>query len=154
MKLPTYSKVLSVAMLALLMSTHSNAQKLYKWVDAQGNISYQDQPPPENAKVLDQKEVGDRRSPPSEANSDPIKIYTVENCAPCAQSVLHMIKMGVPHVELPLSEDREAQSLILEKTSSLIAPTILVGDSVLQAPSNDELTEAIKAAGYELPDSA
>lgn len=154
MKLPTYSKVLAAAMLTLLLSTHSNAQKLYKWVDAQGNISYQDQPPPENAKVLDQKDVGDSKGPPTPATTDPIKIYTVDNCAVCAQAVLHMIKMGVPHVELPLSGDREAQSLILEKTSSLIAPTILIGDQVLQAPTNDELTEAIKAAGYALPDSA
>ncbi|RBP53443.1 glutaredoxin family protein [Arenicella xantha] len=150
MKLPNHTQVLFAALLSAAVSTTADAQKLYKWVDAQGNISYQDSPPPENAKLLDEKQVG--RTGGSEAdapaNGDPIKVYTVANCALCAQSVLLMIKMGVPHVELPLNEDRAAQSLILEKTSSLIAPTIMIGETILQAPSDDELSEAITAAGY------
>jgi len=149
MKLAKTTQVLLIALPITIFSTNAVAQKLYKWVDSKGNISYQDQPPPENAKVLEEKTVattGDVAS--STSNSEPIKVYTVDECAVCAQSVLHLTKMGIPYVELPLNGDREAQSAILEKTSRLIAPSIMIGDDILQAPSNSVLTEAVKNAGY------
>ncbi|GHA09972.1 hypothetical protein GCM10008090_19420 [Arenicella chitinivorans] len=152
MKLSNYIRVVSVALLTTLISTSAGAQKLYKWVDAQGNISYQDQPPPESGKLLEEKTVAQGKSNAATAtgNQPTIKVYTVDSCAPCAQVVLNLMKMGVPHVELPLNDDREAQSLILEKTSSLIAPTILIGDQVLQAPSEADLKQSVIDAGYEV----
>ena len=152
MKLSNHIRLASVALLTALISTSAGAQKLCKWVDAQGNISYQDQPPPESGKLLEEKTVaqGKASSGSTANNQPPIKVYTVDNCATCAQVVLNLMKMGVPHVELPLNDDREAQSLILEKTSSLIAPTILIGDQVLQNPSEADLKQSVIDAGYEI----
>ena len=38
MKLPNHTQVLFAALLSAAVSTTADAQKLYKWVDAQGNI--------------------------------------------------------------------------------------------------------------------
>ena len=43
-----------------LIFFNANAGKLYKWVDAQGNVSYQDQPPPKGSKILSEKEVASK----------------------------------------------------------------------------------------------
>jgi len=125
---------------------------MYKWVDANGNISYQEQEPPANAKVLDEIDVGKIKSNGSNAvtNNQPIKVYTASECPTCIQSVQHLTKLGLPYVELPIEGDRKAQSIILERTSSLVLPTILVGDDILQSPSNDALTAAVKKAGYSV----
>lgn len=153
MKLAKTLQLLCIAASVMLIANNAAAQKLYKWVDANGNISYQDQPPPKDAKVLGEIDVSksaSRSNSSSAGKTEAIKVYTVDDCPNCARSVQHLIKLGIPHVELPLNSDREAQSMILEKTSSVVAPSILIGDDILQAPSNDALTAAVKKAGYKV----
>jgi len=152
MKLVKTLQLSCIVALTSMITSNVVAQTLYKWVDADGNISYQDQPPPENAKILDEIDVKKSavKSSGSAVRTDPIKIYTVADCPPCAKSVSHLIALGVPHVELPLEEDRAAQSLILEKTASLVAPTIMIGENMLQSPTNEALSTAIEKAGYKL----
>ncbi len=46
--------------LLLMMGIHTpltHAVKLYKWVDEQGNVTYQDQPPPANASEVEEKNI-------------------------------------------------------------------------------------------------
>jgi len=46
--------------LLLMMGIHApltHAVKLYKWVDEQGNVTYQDQPPPANATEVEEKNI-------------------------------------------------------------------------------------------------
>ena len=150
---------LSAGLAAALCLTASTAVagKLYKWVDADGNISYQDQPPPDNVKLLEEREVagigegGSNSSPDSDKPE--IVIYTVNNCQPCDDMVTHLLKLGVPHIQRPLQDDREAQSRILAQTDSLIAPTIFVGDSIFQGSRHKEVTSAIKEAGYTVKEA-
>jgi len=62
----------------------ATAGKLYKWVDDEGNISYQDQPPPTDANVLDEREVKSSGSsaprPAGESNKLPVFVYVVDDC--------------------------------------------------------------------------
>lgn len=152
MKLIKTLQFLCLAAGVSMFTINAAAQKLYKWVDADGNISYQDQAPPENAKVLDEIDIKKKAIKPSGSviRTDPIKVYTVDDCAACDQSVSHLVSIGVPHVVLPLGEDREAQSMIMERTSSVIVPTILIGETLLQSPTNDALSAAVEKAGYKI----
>lgn len=46
--------------LLLVMGIHvplAHATKLYKWVDEQGNVTYQDRPPPANASEVEEKHI-------------------------------------------------------------------------------------------------
>lgn len=140
----------ALILLALCVSDSANAGKLYKWVDSNGNISYQDRPPPKGAKVLEESTISQKQTSDKErgANQTPIKVYTVENCDACVSTVKHIKSLRVPMLEIPLQNDREAQTLILERTGSLIVPTLLMGQQVFQNPNQDQLERELLNAGY------
>lgn len=139
-----------VLLLAVSVVNSATAGKLYKWVDSNGNISYQDRPPPKGAKLLEESTI--KNSVPSDnergANQTPIKVYTVENCDSCASTVKHLKSLRVPMLEIPLQNDRDAQTLILERTGSLIVPTLVMGERVFQNPNQDQLEKELLDAGY------
>ncbi len=133
---------------SLITADHANAGKLYKWVDEKGNISYQDQPPPKNAKILSEKET-DAKEPKENNDLPDVVVYTVENCDLCDKLVTMLRKDKVPHIVLPLAEDRDAQSRILQLADSIIAPSIFIGDELVQTNSEQSLREKLEQAGFE-----
>lgn len=143
-----------------LLSSSANAGKLYKWVDAQGNVSYQDKKPPKGSKIISEKEVKSAESIRIEKQSSQnkalpsITIYTVDDCDVCERFVTFLQKNKVPHIERPLKSDRDAQSKILERTGSLRAPSLLIGDSVFQKKTVTELSKALSGAGYSVNSEA
>jgi glutaredoxin len=56
----------------------------------------------------------------------------------------------ISHIELPLEDDREAQRKILQKVDSIIAPTIFIGDDIVQGGSEEGLREQLRSAGFEI----
>lgn len=141
--------------LSLLFST-ANAGKLYKWVDAKGKISYQDNPPPKGSKILSEKEVKSSSSIRSEEQTSQNKslpkvtIYTMNNCIDCDEFITFMRKNQVPHIARPLESDRDAQSYILSKVGAIKAPTMIIGNNVIQNKTIDEFQAALIEAGYDI----
>ena len=131
----------------LLFSSFIQAGKLYKWVDENGVVSYQDSPPPKGSKILEESTT-ETQAVRAVASKDPITIYTVENCDACAQVVKHLQELNVPLVELPLHNDREAQDIILERGNSLIAPTMFIGEQMLQGGNITNIERALNDSGY------
>jgi len=135
-----------------------NAGKLYKWVDADGNISYQDQPPPDNVKVLEEREVKapttTAKSKKSSTKKPKVILYTVANCIVCDGLAVQLKKFGVPHIERSLQSDREAQSKILETTGSVVAPVVFIGEQILQSPNTNQLASNLKQAGYVIQETS
>jgi len=81
-----WARLCLLFLLSLVLVSHANAAKLYKWVDANGNISYQSSPPPENAKILSEKDIKATRgaSPQLDGGkTSPVTVFVVENCAAC-----------------------------------------------------------------------
>lgn len=68
--IPTYSAIVMFSVAALLISMSTAEARWYKWVDENGNISYQDQPPPsdykESTQVLNSQGVTVKRIPSHE----------------------------------------------------------------------------------------
>lgn len=137
-----------------LISTPSIAGKLYKWVDANGVVSYQDRPPPSGSNILSEKEVkarvAEKKSPNQNRTLPIVKIYTVENCDLCESFITMMRINKVPHIELSLQSDREAQSKILDKLGSLKAPSMLIGEQAFQDSSIAKLTKTLTNAGFTI----
>jgi glutaredoxin len=146
--------ILKMILVSLMMTAASsaNAAKLYKWVDANGNISYQDQPPPKDAKILSEKDVVLKQNskPNNNQNLPEVIIYTVSNCVPCDRLVRVLQENKIPHIELPLEDDRDAQKKILAKANSIIAPSIFIGKNILQGGSEENLKQQLRSVGYTL----
>jgi len=141
--------------LALLLVSYGPevfAGKLYKWVDANGNISYQDQPPPKNGKILSEKEVATSGDEPVQDSDGlpQVTVYSVDDCELCDRLVSVLRANKVPHIELPLEDDRGAQAKILEKASSIIAPTIFIGEDIIQGGNEENLRAELRSAGFDV----
>jgi len=74
MKISTRYSVL-IVLLCSLSSGYANAAGIYKWVDAEGNVHYGEQPPPEGAKqmpIRSSSSANQNNEPlPSSHNIDP-----------------------------------------------------------------------------------
>ncbi|MGK0374794.1 MAG: glutaredoxin [Arenicella sp.] len=147
----TILKTILVSLITMA-ATSAHAAKLYKWVDANGNISYQDQPPPKTGKILSEKEVVLKNDSAQQENQNlpEVVIYTVSNCTLCDRLVWVLKENKVPHIELALEDDRDAQKKILAKSNSIIAPSIFIGENILQGGSEENLKEQLRSVGYTL----
>lgn len=143
------SSLIAIAIVCLFLSTDAVAAgKLYKWVDAQGNVSYQDSRPPQNAKVLEETTLSTQAS--DVAKPTPIVVYTTVNCSPCDSVVAWLTELAIPFEEHSLLND-DIQNQLLSSGQSLIAPTMQVGERFIT--DANELESTLVDAGL-LPDDS
>jgi len=132
------------------------AAKMYKWVDANGNISYQDKPPPLNGRLIETSELKKSNISPSPNSPNrkltPLTAYTIANCKGCVQLIAFLEQAKIPVVELSL-QNREVQSRILRVSGKIAAPTLFIGDTLVTDLSELGLITVLKGAGYTLPES-
>lgn len=150
-RLPT----LLVACLCLFSISLSHAGKMYKWVDANGNISYQDRPPPKNAKILQEREISasgksTQVTNPVANDAVPVIVYTLDNCGRCTEVIAWLTARGVPSQARSLQEDRDAQRQILDLSNGLTVPTLFIDDRIITDTSEDAMLAALSQAGYTL----
>lgn len=147
-----------LSLATLLMVNNAWAAKLYKWVDEDGNISYQAERPPSNATVLEETEL--KTSRPSASSSavaaaserNPVVVYTVANCDNCEILLLRLKQLGVPASEQSLL-DENVQARILGLSGKLAAPTLFIGDRLVESITQENLIEELDAAGYQITPS-
>lgn len=139
--------------------------RLYKWVDAQGNISYQDSPPPKDVKVLDADVLKDaekndkpikelrRANEPAPVldGSVPVMVYTADNCKPCQSVVLFLTQKQVPFIERDIRNDRKARERLSNLSKQISVPSLFIGERIIQGHSKPMITRALEEAGYLKP---
>jgi len=140
-----WTLVISVLLCWPLMAT---AQKTYRWVDQDGNVTYQDQPPPDSAQSVDEYAV----QPDQAADTPklPVVLYAVPACDACDLVRFLLEKNKVPFTEKNVGKDIEAQGLLKEKTGQLSVPTISVGEQYLMGYSSLTIKSELKKAGYSI----
>jgi len=147
---------ISILTLVALSANLEAATKMYKWVDAQGRISYQDKPPPKNSKILSEETLGD--SKPSakkskkdkkERNTSSIDVYVTENCSDC-DTVIDLLKTwGVPHQVKNIGESRDIQGILIEQTRGVGVPALFSGRSLITNTSSiDDLKKRLSSTGH------
>lgn len=148
--------------LAVAGLSAAQAEKLYKWVDSQGRISYHDQPPPEGAgyRVEEKNLKGEARIAPEKsqdvAAKFPVILYTAPQCASCDMARSYLDKRKVPFTEKMVEGDPGLQEELKKKSGSLSVPTITVGDKIMKGYLESLLEGELDAAGYpkmEAPES-
>ncbi len=150
-------KIISACILALVISNVNSAfaAKLYKWVDNDGNISYQDSTPPEGSKLIKEEEIKTSNPKSTDQSTQstvvfrqqPVVVYTLPNCPVCDELLQKIRSWDVPAAEESL-QDRAVQARILEISDSLTVPTLFIGDNIISNHSNDSLSAALQKAGY------
>ena len=149
-----------LATLLALPWTGASAQKMYKWVDSDGKVSYHDRPPPANSeyKVQEQR-VRQPRATTSDANTDaaeknPVVLYMVPKCAGCDAARTYLKSRNVPFTEKNVESDPKLQQELKAKANGLSVPTILVGTKVLNGYLESLLAGELDQAGYPKADAA
>ena len=152
-------RILLMIVLALLASGVSavQAEKLYKWVDSQGRVSYRDQPPPEGAGYRVEEKVFGERGTARETGDEtlakivekyPVMLYSVPVCGSCDFARAYLQKRKVPFTEKNLENDAELQQTLKKKIGSLSAPTIMIGEKVMKGYVESILEGELDSAGY------
>lgn len=144
-------RVLGGLFILLTLSAPVSAERLYKWVDQYGNVSYQDKPPPEGSGRVEEKKV---RLGPSSAGGElggkgPVTLYSAPKCRECDIARLHLKQRKVPFSEIDVSEKNpEAQQEMIKKVGALLIPTLTVGSKVMKGYMESLLDGELDSAGY------
>ncbi len=147
-------KILAVVLLTVLGVSTASAEKLYKWVDKDGNVSYHDQPPADAGYRVEEKNLG--RSTPSADDGSlskvtekyPVVLYSATDCDSCDLVRAYLQKRKVPFTEQSLNTTPEAQQEIKKKIGSLSAPTITIGAKVMKGYVESLLAGELDDVGY------
>lgn len=153
MRQKTFIVVAALTIGGALIATGAQAGKLYKWVDADGNVSYQDKAPPEDNGKVEHKELGKEKSAKPEgldelAERVPVVLYAIPKCSPCDLARNYLKARGVPFADKDASTDVAVQADLRKRAGSLSVPTIAVGEKVITEFSQAWLESELTQAGY------
>jgi glutaredoxin len=136
-----------------------SAQSLYKWVDAQGKVSYSDQPPPPSMQVKDlsntvntlgagqaQNETLDFNTQ-QRVNQTPVVLYTSKGCAPCDQGRALLRGKNVPYTEKTVDTNADLKALEAQFKSQTL-PVLALGQQSVNGFGASQWSEALATAGY------
>lgn len=130
------------------------AQRTYKWIDGQGNVSYHDRPPPSDSgyrveeRQLKRQQGGDADPAAGAASSAPVVLYVVPKCPSCDLVRAHLQKRKVPFAEKNVEKDLKLQEELKTKVGTLTVPAITVGSKVLNSYAEGWLDSELDQAGY------
>jgi glutaredoxin len=139
---------------AVLLPAAALAQ--YKWIDADGKVTYGDSPPRDAKKI-------ERLNAPAEAPGSallnlpfelrravenfPVQVYTTADCNACQAGRELLRARGVPFEELTVAT-REDVELMRTRGYGDMLPVISIGRNALRQLNPDEWNRALDAAGY------
>jgi len=148
--------------ICVVTANESAAGTLYKWVDEDGRVFYQDRPPIE-VNDFESADMSDRdvgrllQQDPEEKReqvieSKPVTIYIADNCDACDTLRVYLQKRSVPFTEKDLTDDEEARRELVDIAGKLQVPATTIGEEIVWGYSRSGLTKALTDAGYEEPE--
>ncbi|MGE5242070.1 MAG: glutaredoxin domain-containing protein [Bacteroidota bacterium] len=147
-------KIFAIVLFAVLGVSTASAEKMYKWVDKDGNVSYHDRPPADAGYRVEEKNLGrSRQSTDDESLSKviekyPVVLYSAADCASCDIARAYLQKRKIPFTEQNLNTTPEAQQEIKKKIGTLSAPTITIGTKVMKGYVESLLAGELDDVGY------
>ncbi len=87
----------------------------------------------------------------------PIRMYARPDCEDSALARDRLRALGIPFIEINIEEDEEAARYVERLNQGFRStPTIVFGDEAfyIVEPTVEQLDEALRRAGYEIPMSA
>jgi glutaredoxin len=137
----------------LLAVVSAQATQLYRWVDEDGNITYQDRPPPDSASSVDKREF-DAHAPiggePGRSKSG-VTLYVVPECVSCDYVRGLLEKREVPFKEVNVGTDVAAQDALKKRAGDLSVPTVVIGSRIVKGYVEPILKAELDQAGFTEP---
>ena len=157
-------KITFLGFLLLLSSWAScgYSATLYKWVDEDGNVTYQDTPPPGDVEYESSNVDGPPPPLPDEAGlkieeaalANPVSLYTVPQCASCDLVRLYLERNSIPFAEKDVRNNIDTQNELESLAGALTVPTLVIGDQVLDGYSQNAIKAALTNAGFPIGPAA
>jgi len=139
---------------AALLVTSGLAYGQYKSVGPDGRVTYSDQPPPPNARIVGKRDLN---SGPSDLSLPyellqaiskfPVTLYTGDQCAACDQGRAFLRSRGIPFTEKTVKSNEDIVMLKRISSESTI-PVLTLGNQKRVGYSEFEWRSALDAAGY------
>lgn len=139
--------------LAALFAAGVAAQdgKLYKWVDENGNVTYQDTPPPgSGGQVETIADPGTTTDAGVEMPDVDVTFYAIEVCDACDLVRNLLQERSIPFQEKNAEGSREVQTELKKVAGALSVPVVQIGDQVLKGYNRDLLLNELEEAGFPL----
>ena len=158
--------VTSFLLLGLLLIGNASieAAELYKWVDAEGNVTYQDEPPPSSADfeeqiVIDGPDDEDENTSIDQeieeaARKNPVSLYTTPECDACDLVRLYLTNNRIPFAEKNVEDNFVMQQELKEKSGRITVPTLIVGESIMDGYSRSALKQTFVDNGFPVDEIA
>jgi glutaredoxin len=154
---PWFASGIALCVAMLCVSFSAQAQ-LYKWVDRDGRTVYSDQPPPPDAKKVEQTRLNKNVIDTSKSDYEtqqaakrlPLTLYTTESCAEaCQRARDYLNKRGTPFSETVLKSEEQAKPIKDRLGGPLQVPLLDVGGNSLQKGFEESSwNDLLEAAGY------
>jgi glutaredoxin len=144
----------------LLAVASAQADKLYKWTDADGNVHYTDHAPtPAEAKTQERKAFGDKPTDIAvpyalqrAIKNFPVTLYSADCGDACTKAAALLAKRGVPFTEKNARDTATGEEVKAMNGGKLEVPLLKIGSQMLRGFEEDGWNQALDAAGY--PSSA
>ena len=151
------AKIIIIWISVILALGTAHAQKLYKWVDDDGTVTYQDLPPPGEGDGADayaeDLDVAAEDESSAAAEDNPITLFSIPVCDACDLVRNLLDKHGLPYTEKNANEDIQVQDELMELAGQLSVPVLAVGDELFYGYSAQNLRNGLEDAGYSLDGS-
>jgi len=137
-----------------VITLSANAATLYKWIDSEGNVTYQDIPPPSDVeyeeKSYAEPEATTEISQQIEraARENPISLYAITPCDACDLVRLYLEKRSIPFAEKDIRNNAALQNELEQKTGRLIVPTLIIGSEIIDGYNKTALGNMLSDQGF------
>ena len=154
------SPALFVILLAAALA--AQAQTAYRWIGKDGQVNYSDQPPPADAKDVQQKTLGEANSVDTSGPSYsmqkavqnyPVTLYSSVDCqAECKIARDFLKRRGIPFSEKTVRTNDDANAFKKATGIGEVAvPSLLVGTQAEKGYQKSAWNALLDAAGYPAP---
>lgn len=144
-------------LLGLALAANPAFAELYKWVGADGKITYSDTPPPADAKKVEKKRLNDRVTEGDglgfatrdAMKKHPVVLFATDCGQPCDQARGLLGKRGIPFTEKNPEKNLADGKELKKLTGALEVPDLQVGkDTPIKGFNEASWNAALDAAGY------
>lgn len=158
------TKINFIAIFAIALASAApttEAQTVLRWVDATGKVHYSDQPPPPDAKKVEQRMMKSSNiemdklpyATRQAAERFPVTLYTqADGCPACGDARKYLQTRGVPFTEVKIASEADADSaakmLGKAKPEEVMVPSLVVGGKPYDGYLESGWAAALSAAGY------
>lgn len=146
-----------LVLLCLLISLNAEAVKLYKWVDEDGKVSYQDQPPETDdyeEKTINTQGASLDKDPDfamsTAAVTTPVFFYAVNKCESCDLMRLFLEHHKIPFTEKNVQGDPAVQKELIDIAGALRVPLLQVGENSVDGFSRSAMADLLKSYNYPI----